>query len=69
MHPLAAALAIRQATLDARMRTKDDALGVATSIGMFQVQRVTYRADGASIVQPLTGWTRAQAALNYLHAL
>jgi hypothetical protein len=51
--PMAMMRALRIATLAARERTGDTALGVAVERGRFSVRRVTYDARGRSTVDVL----------------
>ena len=67
MNPIAAALSIRNATLDAHRRTGDQ-IRTVMDIGYFRVERVTYEAD-VRVVTPLTGWTKAEKVIEFLDAL
>ena len=69
MNIIAATLAIRTALLDARKRTGDNTLAPSVEVGYFRVERVTFRADGGSLVKPLTGWLRAGDAVRYIQSL
>lgn len=69
MNPIAAALAIRHATLEARRRTGDQRIGTSVQLGFFRAERVTYKPSGASVVEPMTGWTTAAKVIEYLNAL
>jgi len=69
MNPIAATLCIRYATLEARRRTGDNSIGTSTDIGYFRAERVTYKPNGASVVEPLTGWTNAAKVIEFLNAL
>ena len=68
MNPIAAALSIRYATLDAHRRTGDNSIGTSAQIGYFRVERVTYEAD-VRVVTPLTGWTKAAKVIEFLNSL
>lgn len=69
MNPIAATLSIRNATLEARRRTGDNSIGISTDIGYFRAERVTYKPNGASVVEPLTGWTKAEKVIEFLNSL
>ena len=69
MNPIAAALSIRNATLEAHRRTGDQTLRTSTDIGYFRAERVTFSPDGVRVVQPLTGWMPAQKVIDFLNAL
>lgn len=69
MNIVAATLGIRQATMDARRRTGDGSIGTSVQIGYFRAERVTYKPNGASIVEPLTGWVSAAKVIEFLNAL
>lgn len=69
MNPIAATLGIRYATLEARRRTGDSSIGTSTNIGYFRAERVTYKPNGASVVEPLTGWMKAEKVIRFLNAL
>ncbi len=57
---------IRRATLAARERTGDKAIGTAVKQGRFQVQRVTFSKSGLSAVQPLSDYLTPADALAFL---
>lgn len=42
---------------------KSKGLAVAVKRGMYQVQQVTYGADGVSTIKPVTGWVTCQSAI------
>ena len=69
MNPIAATLSIRNATLEARRRTGDQRLGTSVQSGYFRAERITYKPNGASVVEPLTGWTTAPKVIEFLNAL
>lgn len=69
MNPVAAALSIRNATLEARRRTGDNSIGTSAQIGYFRAERVTYKPSGAIIVEPLTGWSSAAKVIKFLNGL
>lgn len=69
MNPIAATLSIRNATLEARRRTGDNSIGTSAQIGYFRAERITYKPNGASIVEPLTGWSSAAKVIEFLNAL
>lgn len=60
---------IRKATLAARVRTGDKALGTAVKAGRFQVQRVTFSKSGLSAVQPLSDYLAPADAVAFLSEL
>lgn len=68
MNPVAATLSIRSATLEAQRRTGDQNICTSTNIGYFRVERVTYKA-GVRVIDPLTGWTKAEKVIEFLYAL
>lgn len=68
MNPVAATLGIRNATMEAHRRTGDQNIGTSTRIGYFRVERVTYKA-GIRVIEPLTGWTKAEKVIEFLYAL
>ena len=69
MNIVAATLGIRNATLEARRRTGDQRIGTSVDIGYFRAERVTYKPNGASVVEPLTGWTKAEKVIEFLNSL
>jgi hypothetical protein len=70
MNPIAATLSIRYATLEARRRTAgDDRIGTSAQCGYFRAVRVTHKPSGASVVEPLTGWTNAAKVIEFLNAI
>jgi len=38
-------------------------LSVAVKQGRYQIQHVTYGADGVSTIKPVTGWVTCQSAI------
>ncbi len=60
---------IRRATLAARERTGDKAIGTAVKQGKFQVQRVTFKKGGTSIVEPLSDYLLPADAVAFLMEL
>lgn len=60
---------IRRATLAARERTGDKAIGTAVKAGKFQVQRVTYRKGGTSDVVALSDYLLPADAVAFLNEL
>lgn len=59
---------LRRATLAARQRTGDTALGTRVNAGLFQVVRVTY-GGGRSAVQPMSEYLPAADAISFLNEL
>lgn len=62
---------LRRATLAARERTGDKAIGVAVKQGRFQIQRITYppHLKGRSDVQALSEYLPADRAIDFLGEL
>lgn len=60
---------IRNATLAARQRTGDSAIGTRVQKGLFQVVRVTYAKGGKSDVQALSDYLMLAAAVSFLQEL
>lgn len=62
---------IRNATLAARQRTGDFAIGTRVKAGQFQVTRVTYPKGkrGASVVEPLSEYMSAESVITFLATL
>lgn len=60
---------IRAATLSARTRTNDPAIGTRVQSGRVQVVRVTYASDGSSTVTPLSGWVAIDDAVSTINAI
>jgi hypothetical protein len=59
---------LRDATLSARVRVGDPALGTRVSKGLFQVVRVVYVGRKSSVVE-LSGYGSLAAAISFLQAL
>lgn len=60
---------IRRATLAARERTGDKAIGTAVNMGRFQVQRVTFAKNGRSTVEPLSDYLLPSDTVRFLNEL
>lgn len=60
---------IRRATLAARQRTGDTAIGTMVKAGRFQVQRITYSKSGLSAVQPLSDFLAPVECVAFLNEL
>ena len=69
MNPVAATLGIRSATLEAHRRTGNQNIRTSTQIGYFRVEQVTYKPNGVRVIEPLTGWTKAEKVIEFLYAL
>ncbi|MGE4243698.1 hypothetical protein [Ramlibacter sp.] len=60
---------LQQATLAARKRTADAAIGTRVEAGRFQVVRVTYPDGKNGHVEPLSGWLTMPKAVDHLNSL
>lgn len=60
---------IRKATLSARARTGDKAIGTTVSAGRFQVRRVTYSKNGCSTVEPISDFLPFADCIHFLNSL
>ncbi len=60
---------IRRATLAARQRTGDKAIGTAVQMGKFQVQRVTFNKGGTSTVEALSDYLSPADTVAFLTEL
>lgn len=60
---------IRRATLAARERTGDKAIGTNVEQGLFQVVRVTYPAKAKSVVEPLSARLTPADTVAFLNEL
>lgn len=60
---------IRKATLAARARTGDTAIGTAVKAGRFQVRRVTFSKSGLSAEQPLSDFLTPAECISFLNEL
>ena len=61
--------ALRNATLDARVRMQDNTIGTRVEAGKLQLIRVTYDRRGVSTVAPFSGWMPMADAVAALNAL
>ena len=59
---------MRKATIDARSRANDPAIGVRAEAGQFQVVSVTF-VKRASTVAELSGWGSVGDAVRFLNAM
>lgn len=60
---------IQQATLAARQRTGDKAIGTRVKKGKFQIVRVEYSKGGKSTVREVSGWLAGPDLIPALNAL
>lgn len=61
--------AIRNATLDARIRMQDESIGTRVECGELQIIRVTYDGRGISTVTPASDWVPVAEAVGLINAM
>jgi hypothetical protein len=60
---------LRRATLAARERTGDKAIGTSVKQGLIRVERITYAKNGVSTVAPLSDYLPAADSIAFLSEL
>ena len=60
---------IRNATLDARVRMRDNTIGTRAEAGKLQIIRVTYSGSGISTIVPASEWMPAADVIAALNAM
>lgn len=60
---------LRRATLAARERTGDKAIGTSVKQGLIRVERITYAKSGVSTVTALSDYLPAARAVDFLAEL
>jgi hypothetical protein len=62
-------LAIRSAIKSAQHRTGDSTLATKMQCGRVQIVRVTYKANGVGIVEPVSDWVAVSDACGVINSL